>query len=761
MDQKDDKEAVPMTSRGRSIRARVTEEQWGRMVETARQKAQVVAAVEAEWKRDGMTLRQCLAKHAGGMPRTTFKFWAKRAKESEGSAWEALLDGRIPPEPETVPEMVRQGACLLRRVQPGINRAEARKQLMLQFGGAGDVSGSSLHRIWHEAGLTQPPGWTLQREHVEQFSGGGGLAFVHAAAVETGIGLKLAGAVRSAGVVSVAVQGLDFEAPAEPPGRDDRGRLTADYNKAVLAQCGSGVRDPRFDADAAKRNRRALAGLPTLHMRPETLGNKLLCMGVVPLITERRGFDGLDGPAGGWLGVMSPTAYMPATLDKTLAELALLNVGDEMWGVHAAFWKDHCTRWCGEGPGWQRLVIYVDRTQDPYWTRHFAPSGKVSRIGRVQPCLDRVMLMAGPGVPLLVETHSGTTTLKKDNLVSLIEKFEDIVGKGEVGRLTIMDSESATVKQLSALVQMEGRWFISVLKGPAAKGAEVLDPGKWEGYRERDTIRGGRIVLNGDGAPDGGLELRCTEMIRPGSRHPTNTIFITNADKEDLPDVQMVDAYLSRWPRQEQFFRDARNGGGLNRSHGYGGAEIAHVAVETATEKAAQAVARAEKRLQAASSGQHEIGKLATLQTPDIKKAAREARALADQRIRTAEKALKKARDKHEKLKSMPRQIYCRDTTRDNIASVLTLTALMLVEWALKEYFGGLRTEWRTFIEHFVHLPVTVRTSKHRILYQIHENPRQPARMQELRVACAEATQRKIRDGGRLLAFEVIAVPSG
>ena len=57
-------------------------------------------------------------------------------------------------------------------------------------------------------------------------------------------------------------------------------------------------------------------------------------------------------------------------------------------------------------------------------------------------------------------------------------------------------------------------------------------------------------------------------------------MFVTNAATDDLSTEQIVELYLDRWPKQEPFFRDARNGGGLNRSHGYGGAFVRNVAVE-------------------------------------------------------------------------------------------------------------------------------------------------------------------------------------
>ena len=65
---------------------------------------------------------------------------------------------------------------------------------------------------------------------------------------------------------------------------------------------------------------------------------------------------------------------------------------------------------------------------DPYWTRQFAVSGKDSHVGRVMPCLTRVAVMGGPGVPLVVDTHAGGTPLKK-KLLPLLDRMDEVLGE--------------------------------------------------------------------------------------------------------------------------------------------------------------------------------------------------------------------------------------------------------------------------------------------------------------------------------------------
>ncbi|MEO2236990.1 MAG: hypothetical protein ABGW95_01925, partial [Candidatus Poseidoniia archaeon] len=378
--------------------------------------------------------------------------------------------------------------------------------------------------------------------------------------------------------------------------RDDLGRFTAEYNERRRRDTDPGDADPRWTTDFDKAESRDLATLPILRSKPSTLARKLLAMGATPLLTERRGFDGLEGPAGEWLGVLGGTAYMPATLDKTLAELGLLDVGDDAWQTHAASWSKLTGRWREPDEQWLRSVVYVDGTADPYWTRAFAASGKVSRVGRVMPCLTRVAVHPGEGVPLLVETHAGAVSLKK-RLLPVLEKLDRAIGPGaDVGRLTLVDSELGTTGCIWAMHDQTEMLFVTVVKGAVLKGAEISGEGPWQSFRDRDQVRDVEVHLRGKDAPDEGIRVRGVQMRRGDSRRPQTTLFVTNAAPDDLPAPEVAAWYLGRWPKQEQQFATGRNGGGLNRSHGYGGEYVTHVALEGKRGRAERSVQYAARR---------------------------------------------------------------------------------------------------------------------------------------------------------------------
>jgi hypothetical protein len=751
---------VPVSEQGKLLASRVSPDRWARLVRDALERESILQDVKTKHM-PGRPWRETLGEVAPEVGWSLYCCWRKRYHCDGAPGWESLLDERVPPDPVRIGDAVRKAACLLRRANPGINCDAARKALVAEFGEKGGISDSSLRRIWKAAGLSQPTGGARRRG--KRYDCGGGLTLLAAAEAETGVALGLGRAIHDAAVRTAARQS-DQEVPTEPVGRD-KGRFTAAYNGNVRSAIKPGEMDPRRASDATKRDQRLLCKMRTLKLSPENLAAKLMAMGVTPLLSERHGFDGLEGPRGQCLEVLGGHGYMPATLDKTLAEWAVLDVADALWEAHARQWIGNVQRWCDGMAPWQQLVVYVDGTQDPYWTRQYALSGKVSGVGRVMPCVSQIAVSAGASPPLLIKTLAGQATLKTE-LAPVLRRLESIVGEG-VGRITVIDAEMCATKTLAALMAMKpARIFITVLKGWHNRNVKFQPSGDWQPYRERDEVREGTVVLRGEGAPQDGMPLRAVEMVRTGSRHPKPTIFLTNALTEEVPDLhltttEVADVYLSRWPNQEGDFRNRRNGGGADRTHGYGGEYVENVAFDTALEKAERAVQRAEARVVKA--------KQALDMASERKHAVAEAGArdpLVNSAVHLAEGALKNAQTTHAKAakerdakKTTPRQIFKRDTTRQSIATVALLTMTNLVEYVLKEYFGGLGMELRSFIEHFVNLPVTVVTMRHRVLYQIHANPRDPKRTELLRGACAEINRRALTRDGRLRVYEVVDPP--
>ena len=748
----------PETLEAQAIRAAMSPERWEASVREALGNAALLEAVNALREETGAPWRACLEAVAPGTGWSRYLHLRRKVAPEGGPAWELLLDRRLPPS-RRAPDAVVQSARSLRRANPTINCASALSLLKAEFGDGLEVSSTWLKRVWAQAGLSRAPSSGRRPEGggvVEVLHGGGGLALIAAADAELKASTQLAEAVLGAAQEASAAQGEVTPRDEGEGARDDHGRFTAAYNHGWREGVAEGARDGRLAPDKKKRKQRELRMLPTASLRPETLAQKLLCMAATPLVTERRGFDGLDGPSGAWLGALGGTPYMPATLDKALAELGFLDVEGALWSAYARLWAKQSAVWSGSGPRWGQVAVYIDATSDPYWTRAFARSGKVERVGRVMPCLTRVAMVSGAGVPLLVETYVGTAGLKA-RIGPMLERLDTALGPGGlVSRLTIVDSEAGTAGAMWALHNDSERVFITVLKGQVLKGAQVTEAGPWTGYRDKDEVREVSLRVKGRGAPADGLLCRGVEMRRSGGQRPVTTLFATNAGADELDAVRVADAYLARWPNIEQLFRDARNGAGLERSHGYGGEEVTHVALETRLEQV-------ERRL--ANANEAHAGTVTTLKDLDV--ALKDAAAATRKSgLNLARKAVNKARDKVSELTAekasldtTPRLIYERDIGRDSLMTCLKLNISMLVEFVLLEYFQGLGLEWRTFIEQLVHLPVTIRTTARRRTFELQANPRQPAAMQKLAAALTNINARNLTRDGRLLRFTLTGLP--
>jgi hypothetical protein len=744
----------------RTLREQLNEARWERAANEARGRAAIIEEVKEEHRGSGLSLRKCLTKVVPEVSWSLYQSWCRRARERSGPIWERLMDRRIPPLTDSISESVRQAARTLRYAVPTMDCDTARKHLVKQFGKEGQISDTSLRRIWSAAGLTQAAN-SPRPKRGKRYDGGAGLAFLLAAGCETNAFGELAAAALESGQEAAENQ-KDKVLYVEPEGRDHLGRLTATYNHGMRAEVAPGQPDSRHQTEESKRNLRDLKALATLQNRTRTLEAKLLTMGVYALLTERRGFEGLDGPRGALLGLLNGVPYMPGTINKCLSELAAVNVGDAMWGAHARKWNQVSREWSKEGQPWLQMATYVDTTTDPYWTRRFALASKVSQVGRVMPCLSRVYVHVGPGVPLAVDTFVGTVSLKKQ-LVPTLKKLEEVIGEGELGRLTIVDAESATFDTLSALAAMPNRIFITIWKGVGANPKAFKADSRWKRFRTRDRVRDGEVVLHktSDTGEKLTLDLRAVEMKRADSRHPHTTIFLTNDKDKELSQVEVAEAYLSRWPYQEQRFRNNRNGMGTNRSHGYGGENVQHVALETSLEESKRRQDTAARKLEAAERTLKDLqagNKLAKSRVD--RKASNYAVKSAERNLKTSQKALDKAAADHKKNETTCRTIYRRDTTRDGIVTVLIMAATMQIEFVLRQYFDGLKMEYRTFIEHLMNAPTTMTKTRGRILYQIETNPRNPQRSDQIRRACAEVTRRGLRHDGKLLVFEAID-PSG
>jgi len=750
----------PTTEYGKRVKATLSPEKWIRRAEKARERAGIVQAVLADAGKAGKPSRASVRKHAAGMHWSTFRHCLRCHRGREGPAWERQLDLRLPEPSWSVPEDWKNTVAILGHQEPQPSFDKVRETLVAVHGEGAALCDNTLRELWQEVGVWKPKLRGGPIEKVTKLYGGGGLVLVLAAAIESGIVHKLAMGILRLAAAQESGGGIDRP---EDQRRDENGCFTPEYNQARYARYVSSSVDPIYHSVDQVRGERDLSRLQVGSMRVETLENRLLGILSAPLVTEARSFSGLDGPLGMWLSVLSSYPYKSATVDKTLAETKLLNAGPTMWSIFAPTWFALSRRW-GEKE-WSLLVAYVDATHDPYWTERFAASGKVSRTGRNQPCLTRVCLSAGPGVPILTDVVSGTAPLRK-HMESMLARADELLGPGELGRITVVDAECGTIGVLRTFHESKLRDVVSVIKGQLRRHRKLEDVGKWQGYREQDRLREARLQLAD------GLAVRVVEMERLGSRNPVSTWFATTAGPEKLTTEDVPDIYLSRWPHQEDLFRRGRDACGLERSHGYGVSTVENVAVLTRREQAGKAVQKGNEGLGAAIAAgidaqlkvEEKQESLSQRQARGDKvdgraraavRRAEEADKAAQKRVKEVTRKRDKALAEQRKQETTPDEIYVRDTALDSITTCLKMTLLALLEFVCQEYLDKWRIMPRTLADRLVPLAVTIRERRHEVIYEVEANPRDPLMMALLADAFDVINQRQLRKGKRRIIARI------
>jgi hypothetical protein len=313
-------------------------------------------------------------------------------------------------------------------------------------------------------------------------------------------------------------------------------------------------------------------------------------------------------------------------MDKFLAELAVLDVGDAMWEAHGATWATLTKAWAGNEASWTQVVGFIDTCVDAYHSSYFARCSKVSSLNTVMPALSRCSISGGPGAPLYVETFAGNDNLSK-NLEPWLKKCDDLFGKDGVGALKVVDAGICSAANYRFLRKSEHS-LITPVKGKLYETAVFVPTTEFEKFDDNGEVRSGTVTLTFGKTktlPGGTLNFRAVQMVRPRSRRPDYppTLFITTEPErlwmspENIP-VERVDAmphvtelmsptmvaqtYLRRWQWQEGQFRNLHGAGIFKRSHGYGGTFVTNIVSATDLQRAEASVLRGEARLKETKS---------------------------------------------------------------------------------------------------------------------------------------------------------------
>lgn len=698
---------------------------------------------------------------------------------------EGLMDWREPPEPERVPQIVREAICTLRRADP----ATSVQTIIEHVAKFHDVSvgPTTVKNTLAAAGLARrrgsPAGNTQAGAVPLEFAG---MKLVEAAAVQSGALTALVNTV----VEVVASAPRSAEAVAvDRSDRDAFGRFEPGFNRRYRKQPGD-VIGPGFKSVEQTRSTKLPTRFHITQVEPEVIERKLWALIVSPLLGTGR-WDGIRIARGDLLGELCGFPYMPSTLDLFTRELKFLGASSSLWETHARIWLAATRGWGDER---SCAVLFIDGSTKPLWTELFTKASKVSATGRVMPSLETICFHTGYGVPLWQTTYSGRAPLVRE-VPALLERLEQVVGAKEVGRILVIDAEGNSIPFLKGIeAGPSGRAWITRLRPNWVESKRIFNRSNFTQYRDGDRVRMG--VADFKDPSGGSYRMRVIEVERRSTGNVTYLGASMRLPEGEWSAKEVANLYFDRWPNQEADFRAVNQAVGSKEVHGYGKKLVDNVAVITqidelrqslvlattrslehkvelaAVDKEARAamseLKRQQRRLSTVSSAiDRRIATSARI-TPAVQQLSAERIALDTELPDTAARAekIKHRRDKlgqatrktEERIATLRDEVAALETRRtifrsdvelDSTFAVLKVSLVLFVRYALRHYFGNPRMDPVTFLERVATLRGSLRYAPDLEIVTIADNPRDPDVMTLLRdhAATINAAALRLRSG--------------
>lgn len=780
-----------------AIRRSLNPGTWERRVADAEAQVGIIEAVE-QAKQEGEPYGDALARLAPGWGKSTYR---KRRLKYRRDGVEGLIVLRLGGATRSLRPEVRQVVCALRRADHQMPARRIAEVVKEQFDIA--VHESSINKVLKAEGLDRPPGPVGRREPVTEELQFAGAAFFQIAEQELGC---------SAGLTEKIVE-LAREAPEPEPdaelrdeqaGREEQGRFGPGYNQARAK--GEAKLGPAFRSVEELRQETDLRKRKLVKESPETVQRKVQAVLALPLLTEAGRTTQLNDYRGGHgIAEFCGVRYTGDTIDRFLRDGKYLGLATPLSEHFAHFWVDHEPR-AADNSAPAGAGVFLDGVTKAMWTRFFTRAGKVSSTGRVMPCLEQIFIHTGTGTPLFWLPFSGTANLAAQTM-PLIQKLEAIVGEDWCAqRLFVIDSGGSAVWLFKDFddVKNDGkkkRLFITMMRENQVPDlSKVTDLTPWQPYRNGDEIAEGWALLN-DSHDDKAPPYRIRVVVIRRRRKGTLTILGTNAPVKEYEAVVVADTYFERWPRQELRFRTFNQGTKFKAVMGYGKRLVQNVTViskldelrnrernlAASIEKQREKVrsvrdklTKARLRLNAAKARRarqdglvddavdaRKIDRELLQGRIEVTQAERERLAKAEDDIRKVERVAAKEDAKLGKLeRALPevaeeiatleerREIYQSDTELDSLMTTFKLFFALICEFALREYFGGLRMSLHGFMRQVLALPGT-RTIEGKVEHiRIKASPNREI-MQAVAGACERINARGVVRNGRTVRLSV------
>lgn len=768
------------------VKSRISTESWSARVRAARGDEKILKRI-ARRVDAGDTLNRAIDK----VVRPSKRSWVmRRWPKYRERGFEALIDARTPREPKlsTACGGIIQAA---RQANPSLTVAEM----------VGILSDQQVEPLPSESTIKREFAKVDRRtrrakkrriEQVIELPLAGGELLL-AAEMETHGIAALTAEVKALG--EEALQASKGQTPGRDLAhRDASGHFTATYNRKRRRKRHEEIASYLRSA-AEKAEGRVPAWPRFVHERLETLEPKLRMLVFAPLVSGTKGWSALRAPEVTGLAPLTGFAYMPSTLAKLTSALAGAGAGPRLLERVGQHWHRVAQeRWEEAG---SMAALYVDNHAKEVWSSLFTQSGKVSHLNRVMPCITTTYIHTGAGTPMAASVQSGGAPLAP-RLAALVEQAEALF-EGDVRRAVVIDAEGSTFDILESFSK-QGRVIVTPLRPSRAPGLELryTQGSYFRPYREKDELRIATAVLTHKST---GRSLDIGALLVRREHRESDTILLTTGLALGMEGRDLADLYFSRWPIQENAFKE---GGavGLDEHRGNCGRMVNNVAVVTELERlqrrmtadkkkrrneskktkslergleqarrqhhrAASALGTRRRRLDGLIARGRQEGKQLGRAAVEHQQALTRAEATqrdfdrAQQklkahhaRLRERETILAKLEKRRKQLEPQ-RRIRQLDVAQDSVLTAAKLTVLQLIAFVLREYLPSLPMTAQTFISRVFSLPGHRVLGPGQELVVFHENARDPEMSAALRRACEQLNSRGLRRNGRLVQYVV------
>lgn len=778
------------------VKSRISAESWEQRVEQARRDEEPVRTI-LDLVAKGASLNEAIAEVLPANRRS----WAlRRIPAYREQGIEALIDARTPREPK-VSSACAHAIQAARAVNPRITVEEVleilRQQRITPLPSTSTIKRefSRVHERRKYAQKKAAREGTKAKMIELPLAGGELLA---AAEIETGGIAALTEVVVQLG--KEAVEASQGQIPTRDVAlRDAHGKFTGRYNRARRRKEGEQVAS--YLRTAKEKAEGRVPSWPRfVAERRETLDAKLRMLVFCWMVVGSKGWDALRAPDVAGLESLTGFAYMPSTLAKFVSALAISGaaqpmieaVGQRWHEVAQEYWQEHGSM----------AALYIDNHAKEVWSSLFTQSGKVSHINRVMPCITTTYAHTGAGTPLVLSVQSGSAPLAP-RLVELVDRAETVF-ETDVQRAVVIDAEGCTFDLLASFAKAK-RVLITPLKPSRVPDLELTYTrgSYYRPYREHDELRIAQATLV---HKTSGRSLEVGALLVRRAHREADTVLLTTGIALGMEGHDLADLYFSRWPVQENAFKDAVVLG-LNEHRGNCARIVANVAVVTELERlesrgkrdadtlrelTANADALADEASKRAREKQRAESALATrrrrfdeavaegktagktfarialehqhalVQLEACMQAANKAQTALDKNVarRAAIEERAAEVDARKKRLEPQRTIRQLDVSQDTILTAAKLTAAQLISFVLREYLPSMPMTPQTFVQRILGIQGRKEIARDHELVVFYENPRDPVINETLQKACERINRRGLRHGNRKLRFAVEPAPT-